>query len=185
VVMIKFPGAPPGTVWEVAHDGAGFGPDYATLSTRTVIANGYHYSLRRDGGWPYAPELEVHAIDVAGNMVDSPFVLVPADATAPTVSNVRPSSGTIAADMPVSMDVQDTSSAIRQILLLVKYVGNPPGLAWEVAYDGTAFAPNYAALSQRTAIANGNRFRLRRRGGWAATPVVVVHAVDYSGNENP
>lgn len=51
---------------EVAHDGASFAGAYVN-SVRTPIANGYHYAVRRYGGWPKASvEFAVHAIDRLG-----------------------------------------------------------------------------------------------------------------------
>jgi hypothetical protein len=51
---------------EVVHDGEGFRPYYAT-SSRTVITNGYHFSLQRRGGWPASPTIRVYAVDEDGN----------------------------------------------------------------------------------------------------------------------
>jgi hypothetical protein len=52
---------------EVVHDGAAFAPVYADSSSRAVITNGYRYTIVRREGWPSAPTLKVHAIDVTGN----------------------------------------------------------------------------------------------------------------------
>lgn len=58
---------------EVVHDGDGFGPGYAG-STKTPITGGFHFEIRRVGGWPrgQSPRLSIEAVDTAGN------VLVPA-----------------------------------------------------------------------------------------------------------
>lgn len=64
-VMVK-PGN--GSPWECAYDGAGFGPNYSTLSTVSGIANGLQFRLRRDQGWQSVPTFKVIAVDTAGNM---------------------------------------------------------------------------------------------------------------------
>lgn len=65
VVMAMFPSS--SGPWEVVHDGLTFGPGY-TGSTRTAIANGFRYILRRQGGWFADPTLRVIAIDAKGNV---------------------------------------------------------------------------------------------------------------------
>lgn len=54
-------------VAEVVHDGDGFRGYYAVLAGRTAIAGGWHYSVRRSGGWTGAPTFRVYAFDVTGN----------------------------------------------------------------------------------------------------------------------
>lgn len=54
-------------VVEVIHDGDAFMPLYAPASTRVVIPDGYHYVVRRHGGWPSAPTFHVYATDASGN----------------------------------------------------------------------------------------------------------------------
>lgn len=49
-IAISFGGAP--EIVDLVHDGTNFRTRYATNSTRSVIANGFNYSIRRDGGWP-------------------------------------------------------------------------------------------------------------------------------------
>lgn len=52
---------------EVVHNGSAFEPAYEVGSARTAISNGYHYVLRRYGGWPAgSASFEVHAIDRTG-----------------------------------------------------------------------------------------------------------------------
>lgn len=69
VVIVKF-AAVGGVVppWETAYDGASFGPNYSTLSTIGSITNGFHFRVRRDGGWPSTPTLAIVAVDTAGAM---------------------------------------------------------------------------------------------------------------------
>lgn len=52
----------------VVHDGTRFLGRYASLSTRTSITNGYHYSMLRAGGWSGNFQLWAYAIDQAGNL---------------------------------------------------------------------------------------------------------------------
>jgi hypothetical protein len=51
---------------EVVHDGHGFARRYAT-STREEIEGGFHFDVRRVGGWPSAFVLRVRALDTRGN----------------------------------------------------------------------------------------------------------------------
>ena len=55
-----------GGTYEVIHDGAKFGSRYAPASSRSAIAGGYHYSVRRNGGWPQAMTVRVIPLDRAG-----------------------------------------------------------------------------------------------------------------------
>jgi len=53
--------------WEVIHDGTAFAPFYSA-SSRTVIAGGYRFTCRRDGGWfGAALSVRVFALDTSGN----------------------------------------------------------------------------------------------------------------------
>lgn len=52
---------------ELAHNGTSFAKNYAAGSARTSIANGYHYSLVRVGGFPSFPTISVDASDTTGN----------------------------------------------------------------------------------------------------------------------
>lgn len=55
---------------EVVHNGDAFLPNYQHgSSTRTVIANGFQYTMCRVGGWTIGrnPTLVAYAIDTAGN----------------------------------------------------------------------------------------------------------------------
>lgn len=52
---------------EVVHDGCCFLEPYVQGSRRTVVADGYEFTLMRTGGWPGSPSLSVRAFDVAGN----------------------------------------------------------------------------------------------------------------------
>jgi hypothetical protein len=52
---------------EVVHDGATFVGRYLTASQRSIIANGFSFSVMRAGGWPSSPTIRVFAFDIAGN----------------------------------------------------------------------------------------------------------------------
>lgn len=52
--------------YEVVFDGDAFANTYSS-SLVTSIVNGYHFSLRRVGGWPNGPTLYAFAIDTSGN----------------------------------------------------------------------------------------------------------------------
>lgn len=46
---------------EVIWDGAAFTSTFDDASTRTAITNGYRFVIYRNGGWPSAPTIFVHA----------------------------------------------------------------------------------------------------------------------------
>lgn len=52
---------------EVVYDGTAFRSYYTDLSTKTVIAGGFTFSIRRTGGWPSTPTIEIYPIDTSGN----------------------------------------------------------------------------------------------------------------------
>ena len=49
------------------HDGFSFKGEFTSLSTRSAMSGGYHYSLKRNGGWTSPPTFEVLAVDTSGN----------------------------------------------------------------------------------------------------------------------
>lgn len=51
----------------LVHDGVVFRPGFKDFSTRTSIANGFRYSIRKDLGWADDVRVEVYAIDDTGN----------------------------------------------------------------------------------------------------------------------
>lgn len=51
---------------EIVHQGERFGPAYAAQSTRVAIVGGFRYTVRRSGGWPESPAIDVYATDIAG-----------------------------------------------------------------------------------------------------------------------
>jgi hypothetical protein len=54
--------------YHLVHHGDGFNADFSNaFNTRTVIANGYRYTILPDGGWPAAPTVTPVAIDIAGH----------------------------------------------------------------------------------------------------------------------
>lgn len=50
----------------VVHDGDIFRGAFANLSTRSPIAGGFRYNVKRNGGWIESPTFEVHATDTSG-----------------------------------------------------------------------------------------------------------------------
>lgn len=58
--------------WIMVHNGAAFLGSFTGTSTRTAIANGYEYSLKRAGGWD-GDNFQIHvaAIDADGNLQGS------------------------------------------------------------------------------------------------------------------
>lgn len=57
----------PSGVLEQVFDGATFVGSYAAGSQRSSIADGYGFTIARDGGWPEAPTLRIAAADPTGN----------------------------------------------------------------------------------------------------------------------
>jgi len=51
---------------EVVWAGTNFTPLYAALSVRTIIAGGFHYSIRRSGGWRHDLTISVSVLDTDG-----------------------------------------------------------------------------------------------------------------------
>ncbi len=65
VVMVEY-----GTgAYEVVHDGDAFGQVYAAQSTRSDVAGGFRYSVKRAGGWfGETVTLRIVAVDAEGNV---------------------------------------------------------------------------------------------------------------------
>lgn len=64
----------PGIVGDdVIHNGVRFGAFYTNgVNTRTAIANGFQYTILRDGGWlvgafPLTASFTINAVDTLGN----------------------------------------------------------------------------------------------------------------------
>ena len=54
-------------VWEVAHNGVSFSPEYAASSSMTPITGGFNYNLLRTGGWVTSQiTLAPYVVDVLG-----------------------------------------------------------------------------------------------------------------------
>jgi hypothetical protein len=51
---------------ELVYDGSSFTSLYSVDSTRSVISNGFQFSLMRRGGWPGSPTITASAIDTNG-----------------------------------------------------------------------------------------------------------------------
>lgn len=54
-------------IYEVIWDGDNFSPRYLGGSTRTTIANGFRYTLKRAGNWPEKPKIRIRAFDANRN----------------------------------------------------------------------------------------------------------------------
>lgn len=54
---------------ELVHDGEEFRGSYrGSANARTAITDGFHYAIRRDGGWEASPTIEWFVVDAAGNI---------------------------------------------------------------------------------------------------------------------
>ena len=65
LIIANFPSL---NILEVVYMDGVFSANYQTLSSRNPIANGFHYSVLRTGGWPASPTFIVKAIDTHGNV---------------------------------------------------------------------------------------------------------------------
>lgn len=178
---------------EIIHDGGAFKAPYSASSTRSGISGGYAFVITRTGGWPSASfTITVRATDSDGNVTSTPTYTLNVsnpppgpDVTTPTVSNVSPTPGTpISRSQPLFLDVTD-NTGFRRILLVAFFDPNDGGDGQrEVVHDGDQFAARYIALSERTVISGGYRYRIRRAsGGWPSAPTIIPYAIDTSGNE--
>lgn len=113
-----------------------------------VLASGTRYAFNEDGG-------QVDGSFV--NYASSPPV------TQPTVTLVSPSNGsTIDRDDAVTLEVSDVDGLSQVLIYLID-----DNDVYEVLYDGTAFATNYASDSEANTIDGGFEFVLVRDGlGW-------------------
>lgn len=65
IILVRYPHI---SVREAIYEIPGLTPQFASDSTVTPIVNGFHFHLRRLGGWPDTEiSLMVDAIDVDGN----------------------------------------------------------------------------------------------------------------------
>jgi hypothetical protein len=59
IVVASYAGLAP---WEIVHDGERFSPRFSQrVNTREAIAEGFRYTILRNGGWPGAPTITVYA----------------------------------------------------------------------------------------------------------------------------
>ena len=61
-------------VHEIVHDGISFAQNYANLSSRVTIAQGFEFTVRRNSGWPLGTRvsMRVWAVDTGGNVEATP-----------------------------------------------------------------------------------------------------------------
>lgn len=103
--------------------------------------------------------------------------------TPPSVANFSPVAGTpISSGTPLEFDIL-TPQRLVALVIAVRY--GETGAA-EVAYDRDGWTANFkAAGSEMQMLPEGRHVVLRRRGGWFATPTIVVEGSDYLGNAIP
>jgi hypothetical protein len=105
------------------------------------------------------------------------------DLTPPTVTLVSPAMGPgrIQPSTPIVFDVTDSSGSVGRIFVFATTrLGGPK----ELVHDGSAFEPEYAANSVRSAISNGFRYSVLRFGGWPTSHVQIrTWPIDAVGNE--
>ena len=113
---------------------------------------------------PYATNLTSNDSDYTSPSPPSPptITYVPADGT-PIIPTA-------------SLQVDVTSDGeLAAVTIGIRY----PAGGYEVVYDGQAFAAGYSGSV--STLSNGLRFIFSRVGGYAATPALIVIAVDSFG----
>lgn len=101
------------------------------------------------------------------------------DGAAPVVTLVSPLTGQVEGAGALIVDVTDNVQ-LGRVFVVVRF----PAIAREeLVNQGERFTPDYNGQSTREPIAGGYRFTLRRSGGWPASPLLDVYAVDASGTE--
>jgi hypothetical protein len=168
-----------GTVANVTIDGVN--TTWAEVTTGTFASQG-KYDLVLAAS--YMDVLGPMVISVAGGSGVAMGLIQVAtllDSTPPVIQNFSPSPGSpVVTTDPITFEVVDNNNSIRRVIIAISY---GPNRSVDVAFDGNAFRPPYSTSSVRTTLVNGSRFTLRRDGGWPATPVIEVYAIDTSGNE--
>lgn len=174
-VFVSFPGL---NLEELAFDGTNFTEAYAVQSSRSSIANGHAYLLRRNPVWPDSPVIAIYAVDTAAAELDQDwsYVLVnaPVDSGYTPVIPVFPVGG-----LPASADSGFPAFDQDHFLRLMPRVLDPEYVAGLQAGQGyevlQAFAKMFARASlaiQRTAI---GMLAAYARGGSLATGTVEFY----------
>lgn len=98
----------------------------------------------------------------------------------PVLANIAPTVATvITSGQILTFEVTSTPSLQREMV----FVRFPGARIEEVIWDGTAFTERYAALSTRTAITGGFRYRALRTPIWPDSPQVSLYALNTSAEE--
>lgn len=99
---------------------------------------------------------------------------------APTLLNVAPApASVITADVALSFEIT-SSPGLQRELVFARFPG--AGIE-EVVWDGSAFTAAYSALSTRTVISGGFRFRIIRTAVWPDSPQIAIFAFNTSAEE--
>lgn len=174
---------------DIIYDGGSFASAYSTSGlTGGIGTPNASFALRRNSGWKNAAT-SIHVLTSDANGLSASFaasytVTDPPpgpDSVAPVVTDISPTAGTpIARAAPVFFSVTDAAGNLHRAMVLAKFADG----TYEVVHDGDAFAAGYLALSTRTVITNGFRFRVRRGLGWLnGGPEIVIVSYDLAGNE--
>lgn len=120
------------------------------------------------------------AVPVPGAFQVYPAASEAPDIARPVVTYVDPLPGaTLAPADSVTVDVTDDSGLFARKLLAVAFADGTQ----ELAYDGQSFAARYLGASTVATITDGQRFVLRRTGGWPGAEITVrSFVVDAAGN---
>lgn len=176
-----------GTNPEMVYDGTSFTTAYDASSARSVIGGGYEYSVVRDLGWRTNPTLYVYALDDADpayqsknelNFTSFAWVFTP-DVTGPAIAANTPGAGTTLATKTTSLvvDVTDSSTIARAILVMQFGDSRPHELAWNGSAQQTGYTVSTAGIS------GGTRYTITRTSGWRTDPKVYLYATDQFSNE--
>lgn len=168
------------------------GGDPADLRITGPFANLVHYMRMGDGAtFPTIPDDSTNSNDgtmttmtntdivdmVVGNVFDSVLHSFENDTKKPVVTLISPPEGTPVTPGAEYVFTVVDNSTIRRTLVLARYGG-----AWLLVHDGVEFAFGFKS-SSILAITGGNRYTIRRDGGWQFGVDFQTYAIDTDGNE--
>lgn len=175
----------------MVYTGSGFGGQVNAASTVSGTTT-QSFSITYDGdGWTDDYTLRVIATSSLGltstassayTLSDAPEPVVP-DTTAPEVSFTLPDMTTIQKNDAVPVDVTD-NTGLALVWITAQYASGQREVIYEPPEPGqNGYSPLFVSKSTKQAISGGQRFTLRRTGGWPSTPTIRVRPYDSALNE--
>lgn len=174
-------------------------------SGRTVIADGYEYTIHRDAGWvDSAIRLHVFAQDLSGHTTTEVFEFEPdfdgvyacgLEGVRPVVTIESPlpvdtPASPISATDPLVFTITDADAepgvggGLQRVVPMLVFPEALRSLGAQMIHDGDAFAPMFTG-STREAITGGYRYTVVwwNEGRWPSRPRLLPFAYDLRGNE--